>query len=1053
LAYFRRKEPHPLKLQICNIFFKRREKANKVKIVKWFLAGSACLLCSAAIARGDASMLYNQGQAAMSNQQYDVAAQAFDGIINGYPTFQYIDDVRLEDGQAYFYAGKYKEAIDRLAKAMTSQTHPELKPEALYWTALSQFSAGEKSSDQASYGQAITSFSSLIDLIGKMPEAKDRLESSYYYRAIASYERNDYANAEKDLLLLTGPQFTASLTRPDYLVLLGEIYQVEANNAVKAKKPEADIRALADKALQAFDQVARDPNALVQANDAYMSQADVLFLIAPLDPGTAGYEKSLDAYRKVRREADLVPIQQQRLDQLHQQAQAQASALAAQPGARSNSSNDLSLLIQREQNKLDKLKTGPDPIIQALIGIANCYAAMKQPDETRTILHRLIAHATLTADQQKAIDRQMLFSYAFGGQTDQADKALTDYLAKHPGDSDVDSISVQVGGKLLDQKDFNGALAQADRSLKDFPSGRFIADAITLKARALTGLGRKDDSNKVIDDYLKANPNSPEANNLLLSRAPNEASEGDLPGALADYKRVRDNTAAGVDMQSAAGAGYIQTLSSQRKWDDVITESKAYEAKFPNAKALPSVIYFGTVALSQKKDPGAIAALQDIAKKYPKEEVAPFALTTVVTIYKDANNIPAMIQAASDLRAAYPDSYGLIASTNGLVSDVLIKQKRFDDAIALYQPLTKAPKADVAAAAGNNIGDIWADAAKSLGYYQSMALATRGEADKRLASAEQAYLGTLKNYPDELKAVGGAFEGIVRLAKQRRSWGLLKDPDMEGYLTLLSTDFTAPEMQARFEMAKAGLVFSTKEGAKQYPAALDRFHKVIAANPNLPLTRQETNQYGELLLATKDYTAAAKVYGDLLATAGSDDEPSKGDAYYGLGASALGLNELAKAKDYFMQLKGLSGGGMWHPHIQEANYAIALANEESTDPTALAAAKDTYASLMSYSQGGPSLQAKAMLGYGRLLEKSGNVVKPTDSGPNENAIHYYQEPHTIFGPASPEESAEGLYDAGQAYEKLGDKANAKKQFDDLIKTYGVTAPDWVAKAQAAVAQG
>jgi hypothetical protein len=93
-----------------------------------------------------------------------------------------------------------------------------------------------------------------------------------------------------------------------------------------------------------------------------------------------------------------------------------------------------------------------------------------------------------------------------------------------------------------------------------------------------------------------------------------------------------------------------------------------------------------------------------------------------------------------------------------------------------------------------------------------------------------------------------------------------------------------------------------------------------------------------------------------------------------------------------------------------------------------------------------------MLGYGRLLEKSGNAIKPTAAGPNEYAVHYYQEPQTLFGPAAPEQSAEGLYDAGQAFEKTGDKANAKKMYDELLANYSTTAPDWAAKAQTAESQ-
>ena len=1020
--------------------------------MKWFLIGFVCLFCSATWVRGDAAAdLYNQGITALQNAQYDAAAQAFDKIIAGYPTSPNIDEVRIRAGLAYLYAGKFTETVARLSKEAADKTKPQYQATALYFTALAQFSQGQKSNDKSAFTQAVTTLTTLINLVttAPTPDNKGYLEQAVYYRALAQFLREDYDDAEKDLLQLTqSPQFSGSLSRPDYFLRLGSVYEEETNLAVIAKKPAQVIRALAEKALAAFDAVSTDPNALVQANDANMSKADVLFLIAQLDSTPAGYEKAFEAYRQVRRKDDMIPLQEKRLDELRKKSQ----QLAQSRNSLASLSNDTSLLLAREENRLNDLKNGPDPIIQALIRMAECYVSMKQPDEARTILHRLVAHAALTPDQQQEVDFQILYSYVLGGQTDQADQALTAYLGKHSGDPNADSISYQIAAKLLDRKDYTGALAQAERSLKDFPKGKYAADAVALKAQALTRLGRIPESNKVVDDFLKQNPTSPQANSMLLSRAQNETSEGNLAAALADYQKVKDNAAAGPDLQSPADAGYIQTLNSLQRFDDVIKEAKAFATQYPKSKQLPSVLLIAGLALDRKHDPGAVAALQDVARKFPKDEASPYALYCVVTIYQQANNAPAMIQAANDLRQAYPEAYALLVQAADAVSTVLLKQKKFDDTIALYQPLAGAPKPDVAAAARNKIGGVWLAAAKALGAYQSMPLVTRAEAEKRLSAAEQAYLGTLKSFPDQLDAVGEAFDGLVTTAKQRRSWGQLTDAGLEGQLGKLGADLTTPEMQARLELAKAGLVFVTKDGARQYPAALDRFKKVIDANPGLRLTRQETNQFGELLLAARDYPTALKIYGDLLAKAAPNDQVAQGDGYYGLGATYFGQGNVAQAKTYFLKLKALPQGGAWHPHILNANYGVAMADEQSGQPADIDEARQIYAQLMRAPEGGVTLQAKAMLGFGRLLEKSGNALKPTAQGPNEFAVHYYQEPDTLFGPAVPALSAEGLFDAGQAYEKAGDKANAKKQYDDLLKAYGTTAPDWAAKAQAAEAK-
>jgi tetratricopeptide (TPR) repeat protein len=1019
--------------------------------VKWFLIGFVCLLCPASWVRGDPAAvdLYNKGMAALQSEQYEAAAQIFDKIIATYSTDPDLDDVRIEAGIAYLHAGKFTEAVDRLSKATAAGAKAGDRPTALYLTALAQFSEGQKSTDKHHAGgvfkQAAAILTTLIDLITKAPTPNNTgyLEQAIYYRALAQYLREDYKDAEKDLLRLT-QQFSASLSRPDYLLRLGSIYALQVRQAVSAKKPEpGNIRALADKALNAFDQVSRDPNALVQANEANMSEAEILFLIAQLDTTPAGYEKALEAFRQVRRKADMIPLQQARLNELRLQAQAQNSAVSL--------SNTISLLISREENRLDELNSAPDPIIQALIRMAECYVCMKQPDEARTILHRLVADATLTPDQQKEVDFQTLYSYVLGGQTDEADKALDNYLGKHRGDPLADSISYQIAAALLGRKDYEGALHQAKRSLQDFPNGKYAADVVTLEAQALTGLGKTSDSNDVIKEFLQTNPTGPRAASVLLTRAQNETSTGNLNAALADYRKVRDDHSAGPELQASADIQYIQTLNTLHQFDDVINEVAAFESQYPDRKELPSMLLLAALAMDQKHDPGAVAALQDIARKFPKDDAAPRALCDVVTIYQRANNTPAMIQAANDLRQAYPEAYAFLIQAADAVSGILVKEKKFADAIALYQPLTAAQKPEVAAAARTKIGDVWLAAAKALGYYQSMAPATRAEAEKRLSSAQQAYLGTLKNFSDQLDAVGDAFDGMVNTVRQRRSWDLLKDADLEDYLGKLGADLTTPEMQARLELAKAGLAFVTKDGSDPYPAALDRFKKVIEANPDLRLTRQETDQFGELLLATKDYPTALKIYGDLLANADPTDQVAQGDAYYGLGAAYLAQGNLPQAKDYFLKLQALPGHGLWHPHILDACYGIALADEKSGQPADADEAAQIYAQVMQNQQGTTILSAEAMLGYGRLLEKAGHGLAPTTTGPTEYAIHYYQEPNLLFGPAAPELSAEGLFDAGQAYEKAGDRVNGKKQYDDLLKNYSTTAPDWAAKAQTAEA--
>jgi TolA-binding protein len=1002
-----------------------------------------------ALARGDAaSDLNNQGVTAFQSNDFKTAAQDFDQVVANYPTSGIIHDARIRDGLAHLNLGEFQKAIDAFAK----ETVPNggSQGTALFYTGVAYLQMASKAatpSERASgFAQAAATFTRLLDTIksARTTENSDYLEDGLYYRALSYFNENQYGPAEADVqnVLQSFPQ---SLSRPDYQLLLGNLYAQQASQAVNDKKPDDDIRHLVDEAVQAFDAAAADPNALVQANDARLAKAQVLFLETSLDAtNAAGYEKSLAAYREVRRKDDLVPIELQHIQDLIAKNQQTAQNNIGATGVVTENSR----LIQREQGRLDALKNGPDPIIEALIGIAQCYNAMKEGDEARTVLHRL-AKAPLSPDEQHSVDFAIIYSYVLANQPDKANQALADYQAKHPGDKQIEGLRVGMAADLIKRKDYADALTQVTQSLQDFPQGDDVAQAIELKAQALTGLGKLQEAKTVEDDYLAQNPTSPVAIGLLLARAEGEYKTGNFSDAVADYGKVKDSTTVSPELQAAGDAGYIQALQALNRDDDVIKESQAFAAKFPNDPTLPNVLVMGAIAMDHKGDPGAVAALQDVAKKFPENTAASaFALFYIVNIDQRAGNVPALVQAAADLAQAFPTQYTYRAQAADAVSAAYVKQKKYDLAIAQYQPLATAPQPDVAAAALVKIGNLWLQSVKGLDADRTLTEeAKRAEAQKRFASAEEQFITALKNYPDQLGAMNDAFLGLDAELVQQRAWGLLKDADFADYLSKATAGLTDPAMQAHVALAKAGLAFVEKGGAKMNDAALASFRATVAANPNLTLTRTEAARYGQLLVAAKDYPTAQQVYTNLLAS-NATDPYTQADGDYGLGAVALAQGDVATAKTWFEKMKALPGGAAWHPHIADANYGLALAGEQSGQPDQVAAAKQTYSSLMQAPN--TELQAKAMLGYGRILAQAGLTTKPARPGDTEYANYYFQQVDTIFGPAVPELSAEGLYDAGQAYAKAGDTANAQKMYQSILKNYSTTAPDWAAKAQAAM---
>jgi len=1015
-------------------------------MVNWrrVLPLACCLLLSAVRVHGQAAaQLEQDGGTAMASGDFATAAKDFDQIITTYPSTPNIEDITIRAGYAYLHANNFTRAVSILAKLTAPTAKPDFRGRALFFTGLAQFSQGHALTGEdakLAYRQAGETLASLIAFINAnpTPENKGLLENAMYYQALAAFgqESNDEAETDLNTLLATFPN---SLQKPDYLLLLGSVYAVQASDALTAKQPLEQVNAIVAKAIDAFQRVLNDPNAKVQGNEADMREGEIYYLLAQAEP--EDYAKALDVFRHVLRKDDMIAVQQKRIEEL------QAGQANALQGNASTDANQTALVLDRETTRLKDLQSGPDPIIQALLRMAECYIGMKQPNEARTILHRLRG-AALTADQQQELDFQLLYSYTLGGQAEKADAALSDYLAKHPGDPQADSISVQIADALMKRvpPDYEGALRQAQRSLKDFPNGKHVDAAVTLQAEALEKLGRVEESRHVIDDFVTNNPDNPLAYAMLVTQGEGQMRTGDLTSALTTFAKVKDNPKA-AEYQASADASYVQVLNMLSRWPEVESEAKNFQAKFPADKALPSIEVLGAVAMDKQNEPGAIPVLQAVAKQFhDNEPIASFALYYIVAIDQREQKTAEMLQAAKDLAAAFPTAYALISQANDAVVPVLEKQKKFDDAVALYQPLITAPLQDVAAAAQVKIGGVWLDAAKAMGAYQSLQTdAARQEAEKRLEAAESANVATLTNFPAQADAVGDALQGLVNTGLTRVKWGLLKDGDLEGYLAKQGAGLTTPEMQARLELAKAGLVFVIKNGHQQDAAALARMTQALAAAPNLTLTTQEADQYGQLLIGAKNYPQALAVFQALLATAKPTEQLKLAEAYYGLGATYLAQADYGNAKIWFAKMAALPGGAVWSPHANDAQLAMAEINEQSDSPADQAAAKTAYSSIMTSPVAGAGNQAQAMLGYGRLLEKAGHAVKAAGQADIEYATHYYEQVDLFYGPALPELSAEGLYLAAQAYTKAGDTADATRATAKLKSTYPTTS--WAAKVQ------
>ncbi len=216
--------------------------------MKRILCSLFWVVLSASLLRADqAADLYAKAAADLARNDYAGALPLLDQIIADYPTTSNIDQIRLNAGIAYLHTGDYDKAVDRLAKEAADGAPAQYRGAALYYTGYAQLLKGGKAGAGAgkeAFQQSVETMGKLIAYAGAStsPDDKEYLEQAYYNRALAYLYLEDLPNAESDVNQLL-QKFPGSLQKPDYILLLGNLYARDAGMALHDKKPDDEVRA------------------------------------------------------------------------------------------------------------------------------------------------------------------------------------------------------------------------------------------------------------------------------------------------------------------------------------------------------------------------------------------------------------------------------------------------------------------------------------------------------------------------------------------------------------------------------------------------------------------------------------------------------------------------------------------------------------------------------------------------------------------------------------------------------------------------------------------
>ena len=992
---------------------------------------------------GSALDLSNRGNAAFEAGNYKEAAAFYDLLLKNFPSSEAASDARFRLAYADFFLGQYDAAADLLRKLIPAQTTaPELIEQAagLLPQVLSQQAATLKPDDsqrQAGFQAAIKEYDAYLQ---KFPKAAGT-DNALYGRAVAEYQIASYDAAARDLRagLAAFPNGDSVL---DTEFLLSVTLATQANLALgkeghtSAEASEADSR-YADSEKLLVDIIRRRSNDLALGNEAQFQLGETLMAQAASSPEAAKdalYKQALTAYRAVEPKEPMVAAQQARV-----QAYTEALLAERRKGTQASPAQARRLveLQGREVGKLAALKGRDDEAITARVKSGAAFFGLREYDATRVLMTALAPEAKKPEDDKYVLYYTAL-SYAAQNNVDKAVPAYEGFQAKHAGDPIAENLPLVIAGL------FPSDPGKAEKYLGDlakyYPRSRLREMAMLQQAQILSQEHKYAEAVKTLDDFLRGNPKREYAAMAELARAAALKDNKDLDGALANYKKVRDNY---KDRPQAEEAGFwVASVDLQKKdYAGAIAEDKAFQNQFPDSKLIPYALLAQAQAQqsSGAKDQ-ALATLEDLGKRFPDTKEAQTSYFQRANIYIADKKYDETAKVLTQFVDKYPDSDQAFAAYDRIAS-VQLADKQTDAAAATYARfLEKKPDAPEAPVALSKVAALWQTAAKGMGSFISLGAPDQEKWKAAMGKSIVASEQQLEKYPDA-PATALGLEDLLQCQQMLAAARVKKPEEVTRYFQALADKYKDnPAARSRILFRLASIT-ALKDPAKALADMKAEYDPAVVYSP------ADIDQYGSALLAT-DPTAAAAVYDKL-----AQDYPLPP----GVAPSQAPLD------------------------VQEAQALALYGKAKVTEATDKAAAGKLYAELLAtYPRSSKAPEAELGIAESLIADKKWdealkrlNEVARTPAAPQSakarslflngvvqeargevGALDSYLKVAAFY--ATSPDAPEGLWKGGQLLEKqaatLADPnskatqlARARRAYEDLVKRYP-NAP-WVAQAK------
>lgn len=473
-----------------------------------------------------------------------------EGFLSEYPNSRYASDVQESLAAAYFYDNDYSRALASINKVKHPSAATLLtKQKILYRLGMSEVARG-------SFQQGASHLREAADM--RTSDGALTAESRLWLGE-ALYGQGDFKGAVSAYSTSLQGKLTEENKRA---ARYGLAYaQFKLGNWKEAQKNFAGV---------AEDRTA--PEAM--RGDALVREADCRFYSGDYTGASAQYQR---VAREGKGDADYAIFRNAVVTGLLEGTDAKMKKLNAFLNDKPNS------------------KWTPEVLLEA----GNTMASLDRPDKAAPYFERL-SREYPKDNKSRAGVLALASAYMKQGETEKAKSAYKEIIKTWPT-SDEASISndemrrITAGdGTLIDYASFLASIdgapkidpdemdaitfeaaetayatdatktAQLEQYVKDYPDGRYLANALMDLAEAADGKGETTKALSYLDKLLSQRGDSPLAGAALYLKADLLESKGDKPRALATYQALEER--GGVDFAPEATAGVMRTTgdSSQR---------------------------------------------------------------------------------------------------------------------------------------------------------------------------------------------------------------------------------------------------------------------------------------------------------------------------------------------------------------------------------------------------------------------------------------------------------------------------------------------------------